>query len=210
MDIGTGITIGGGITISRGGATMRSLLSPSGQTAYDAATTGNFFAVSSTDYNNIASGLSSITKYGMNDSQLTQRTGGWTATYAQALPATVCSISTGTYIIGFVCRPDSSAGNATPLISTGFPPVASYAAIANTVSAATGGSLNYFLRKAPASAAGATSYLGLVLDVTSSNNNSLGSIQGYYSMSGPPYTTWTGWTGPFIHFQALGTPTVQW
>ena len=78
MIIGPGITIGGGIYVDSqiggggGGGSMRALLSASGQAAYDAAATDNFFAVSQADYDAVVAGLSSVTKYGMNDSMVAE------------------------------------------------------------------------------------------------------------------------------------------
>ncbi len=215
IEIGSGITISTGITIaSVPSATLRSVLSPTGQSAYDAATTGNFFAVSSTDYGNVATQLSSVTKYVMNDSQLAVSPGGgWTATFAQAHPASVATVPSGTYIIGFVARAGSmTSGTVTPLISIGFPPsAASYSAIANSPTTPNTVALNYYIRKAPATATFATSYLGLVNSQTVAlNTSSFTGLQGYYSQSGPPYTSWTSWTASFLFYQVLGTPTQQW
>lgn len=214
IQIDSGITIGSGITISPGPSQMRGALSPTGQAAYDAATVGNFFSVSSTDYGNVATQLSSVTKYVMNDSQLAvSPSGGWTATYAQAHPASVATVPSGTYIIGFVARAGSlTSGTVTPLISTGFPPSgASYAAIANSPTTPNTAALNYYIRKAPTTATAATSYLGVVHSQTvAQNTSSLTGLQGYYSPAGPPYTSWTSWTSSFLYLQVLGTPTQQW
>ena len=198
----------GTITAS-GVVTMRSLLSASGQTAYDSASTGNFFNVSAADYASVATGLVSVTKYVMTDVQISASSGGWTATYAQAYPTGVATVPAGEYIIGFVCKPYSTAGTATPLISTTFPPTgASYTAIANSPTQPTASALNYYIRKAPTTATASTSYLGLVLSVTGALVNIGGS--GYYSVGGPPYTSFTAWTPTFMTYQVLGTPTVQW
>ncbi len=210
--VGPGITIGEGVTISPGGSQMRALLSSAGQLAYDAATTNNFFAVSSTAYANVAVGLSSVTKYVLNDSQMAATpAGGWTANFALAHPASVATVPTGTYIIGFTCRQGSTSGTVTPLIATAFPPTASYAAIANSPTASSVNNQNYFIRKAPTAATAATSYLGLVQSTTTQlNNTSLVGQQGYYSPSGPPFTSWTSWTASVLFLQVLGTPTAQW
>lgn len=212
--VGPGIAVGAGITIaSTPAATLRSALSPTGRSAYDAATTGNFFAVSSTDYGNVATQLSSVSKYVMNDSQLAVTAGGgWTANFAQAHPASVATIPSNTYVIGFVARGGSStSGTVTPLIATAFPPTASYAAIANSPTTPNTAALNYYIRKAPATATAATSYLGVVHSQTVAlNTSSLTGLQGYYSPSGPPFSSWTSWTSSFLYYQVLGTPTVQW
>jgi hypothetical protein len=201
----------GTITAS-GVVTMRSLLSASGQTAYDSASTGNFFSVSAADYASVATGLVSVTKYVMNDTAMAVApTGGWTATYAVAHPASVSTVPSGTYIIGFICRVSGTPGTATPLIATAFPPTASYTAIANSPTASAAAAANYFLRKAPTTSTAATSYLGLVQSTTAPLNTvSLTGQQGYYSPAGPPYSSWTSWTASFLFYQVLGTPTVQW
>lgn len=210
--IGTGITIETGISITAESGPLRSLLSPTGQAAYDAATVGNFFSVSSTDYGNVAVGLSSVTKYVMNDSQMAVGpSGSWTAGYAEAYPTSVATVPSGTYIIGFSCRQAGTSGTATPLIATAFPPTASYTAIANSPTASTLNAQNYFIRKAPTTATAATSYLGYVASVTAPlNSSSLTGLTGYYSPSGPPYTSWTVWTASYMFYQVLGTPTQQW
>lgn len=212
IQIDSGITIGSGITISPGPGTLRSALSPTGQTAYDAATVGNFFSVSSTDYANVAAQLSSVTKYVMNDSQMAvSPSGSWTANYALAYPTSVATVPSGTYVIGFTCRQAGTSGTATPLIATAFPPTASYTAIANSPTAATLNAQNYFIRKAPTTATAATSYLGYVSSVTAPlNSSSLTGLPGYYSPSGPTYTSWTSWNASFMFYQVLGTPTQQW
>ncbi len=209
--VGPGIEIGGGVTVSAG-LQLRGVLSTAGQAAYDATTVGNFFAVSSTDYGNVAAQLTSITKYVMNDLQMAvSPSGSWTANFAQAYPTSVATVPTGTYIIGFTCRQGGSSGNATPLISTAFPPTASYTAIANSPAMSSLNAQNYFVRKAPTTATAATSYLGLVSSSTTPlNNSSLAGLQAYYSPSGPPYTSWTSWTTSSMFYQVLGTPDQQW
>ncbi len=212
--IGSGITIETGITISSEASpnSLRNALSPTGQTAYDAATVGNFFSVSATDYGNVAAQLSSVTKYVMNDSQMAVTPGGgWTANFAVAHPAAASTVPAGTYIIGFSCRSGGNPGTATPLIATSFPPTATYTAIANSPTQPTLNVQNYFIRKAPTTATAATSYLGIVQSATAPlNNTSFSGQQGYYSPSGPPFTSWTSWTANFLFYQVLGTPTQQW
>jgi hypothetical protein len=212
IQIDSGTTIGSGITISPGPSSLRGALSPTGQAAYDAATVNNFFSVSSTDYANVAAQLSSVTKYVMDDSQMAVApAGGWTAGFAQAYPTSVATVPTGTYVIGFSARQGGSPGTNTPLIATAFPPTASYTAIANSPAAASLNAQNYFIRKAPTTATAATSYLGYVFTGAAPlNNSSLTGLQGYYSPSGPPFTSWTSWTASFLFFQVLGTPTQQW
>lgn len=205
-----GIEIGTGITISPGPGAMRALLSVSGQTAYDAATVNNFFSVSAADYGNVAAGLTSVTKYAMDDTALANTGGGaWSGGLAQAHPTATATLPAGAYVIGFATRAFNTSGTATPVIGTAFPPSATYTAIANSPSI-TFGSVQYYLRKSPTTPAAATSYLGIVLSVSATMASSaIYTGTGYYA-SGPPYSTWTSWNTSFINYQVLGTPTVQW
>jgi len=216
MIIGPGITIGGGISVDANATAtdnMRALLSASGKTAYDAAATDNFFAVSQADYNAVVAGLSSVTKYAMSDALVAENGGGWSAGYAQAFPSTITTVPSGVYLFGFISR-TSSSGTSTPLISTTFR--GTYTAISNSPTTPSGGVRGYFLRKASAATA-ATSYLGLVNSTTgllgtTQFNVSAGvstAQQGGYDNS-VPYSTWTLWTGGYQIFQMLGTPTQQW
>lgn len=210
IQIDGGITIGTGITISPPPSVLRGLLSPAGQTAYDAATTNNFFSVSAADYGNVAAGLNSVTKYVMDDTQVANTGGGgWTGGFAQAFPTATATVPAGTYVIGFIAKAYNSNGTATPLISTAFPPTATYTAIANSPTVGFS-ALNYYIRKAPTTATASTSYLGLVLNVTSAQcASAVYTGSGYYS-TGSPYSSWTAWSTTFCNYQVLGTPTVQW
>jgi hypothetical protein len=218
MIIGPGITIGGGINVDSGAGAagsgdMRALLSASGQSAYDAAATDNFFAVSQTDYNAVAAGLSSITKYVMSDALVAENGSGWSAGYAQAYPSTIATIPSGVYLFGFISR-TSSSGTSTPLISTTFR--GTYTAIANSPTTPSSGVRGYFLRKASA-ATEATSYVGLLNSTTgllgTTQFNVLAGVsteqQGGYDNT-VPYSTWVTWAGGYQIFQMLGTPTQQW
>lgn len=212
MRIGTGISIGTGIAITKsvaGDGTMRGLLSVSGQSAYDAATIDDFFAVSQTDYNAVAEGLSSITKYVMSDALVAENGSGWSAGYAQAFPSTISTIPSGVYLFGFISR-TSSSGTSTPLISTTFR--GTYTAISNAPTTPSSGVRGYFLRKASAATA-ATSYVGLLNSTTgylgTTGFNVSAEARGGYDNT-VPYSTWTPHAGTYQIFQLLGTPTQQW
>lgn len=214
MIIGPGITIGGGINVDSGAGAggsgnMRALLSASGQSAYDAAAIDNFFAVSQTDYNAVAAGLSSITKYVMSDALVAENGSNWSAGFAQAYPSTISTVPSGVYLFGFISR-NTSSGTSTPLISTTFR--GTYTAISNSPTTPSGSVRGYFLRKASAATA-ATSYVGLLNSTTgllgtTGFNISAGQQGGYDNTV--PYSTWTSWAGAYQIFQMLGTPTQQW
>ena len=209
----SGGTILGGRIKDYTAPTMRSLLSASGQTAYDAATGGNWFNVSAADYAAVFSGLASVTKYGLTDVQLGSGNNAWSANYAQAFGAGLnAQLATGTYIIGFASRTfTTSIGTFTPLISTTLPTSGTYSPIANSPTNNSTNALNYYLRRAP-SAVAATSYLGIVGNVNMYASNSVTGITNWYSTTGSPNFTapWTAYNANPLIFQALGTPTLQW
>ena len=193
--------------------TMRSVLSSAGQTAYDAASSGNWFTVSNVDYGNVVSGLSSVTKYGLNDTQLSVGGSAWSAGYAQAFGAYLnAQVSSGTYIIGFVGKISSGTGGITPLISNALPTTGTYSPIAGNA-IITSGALGYYLRRAP-SAVAVTSYLGIVSNVTALTNSTINSgITSWYTNTGGPINygaPWTSYNANPLLFQALGTSTYQW
>ncbi len=187
-------------------SSIRALLSASGQSAYDAAASGNWFSVSASDYAAAVAGINGSAKYVMNDSLVAENGTAWSGTYAQAFPLTIAQIPSGVYLYGFISR-TQSGGTTTPLISTTFR--GTYTAIANSPNAATSSARGYFLRKAP-TATSATSYVGLVnsatgLMGTTTYNVAAGSRGGYDNTV--PYSTWVDWTGAYQIFQLLGTTT---
>jgi len=198
------------VGIGGSGGTMRSLLSVSGQSAYDAAANDSWFSVSSADYAAVVSGLSSITKYGLTDAQVAENGSAWTTGYAQAFPSTIGTVPANTYLIGFISR-NTNGGTSTPLISTTFK--GTYTAISNSPNAATGGARGYFLRKAT-SATASTSYIGILPAgstgslTTTGFNPPVAQMGGYDATS--PYSTWSQWNGAYLIFQMIGTPTNQW
>jgi hypothetical protein len=216
MIVGPGITIGSGVTVgidAYSGVDMRTLLSASGQTAYDAAATDNFFAVSQTDYDAVVAGLSSVTKYALSDARVAENGSAWSAGFAQQFPLELGTVPSGVYLFGFISR-TQSGGTTTPLISTTFK--GTYTPISNSPNAASSGNRGYFLRKASAATA-ATSYIGIVnsgngtLGTTDSNVTPSSNGAGYDNTV--PYSTWTNWNGTgarLLTFQMLGTTIKQW
>ena len=187
------------------GTSIRDLLSAAGQTAYDAATSGRFFKVSSTDYAAVYTGIAGTSKIGMSDAQLNQVGTGWSANYTVSLPQNYSTVPADNYIVGFVTG-----------ISTGTPTISYYAsgtfkgtytllAGAGTVVTPSTSGLIYFLRKAPSKQA-ATTYVAI---------NSTGGLRGStdtwniapiggYSTNN---STWSNWTGSMPSFQSLITTT---
>lgn len=192
--------------------TMRSLLSASGQTAYDSTTVGNWFNVSAADYASVFSGLTSVTKYGLTDVQLGSANNAWSSGYAQAFGAGLnAQLAAGTYVIGFASRTYTNAlGYFTPLISNALPTSGTYSSLANSVGNNSNNVLAYYLRRAP-SAVATTSYLGIVGNVNMYSTTSVTGITNWYSNTGSPnFTSWVAYNANPLIFQALGTPTLQW
>jgi hypothetical protein len=214
--IGPGISVGRGISV--GIVTpyveppMRVLLSDSGKTSFDAATENDFFLVSQTDYNAVASGLSSVTKYVLNDTFAAQvNLSIWGLPgFARAYPSDIATIPSGVYLFGFIYRTQTSS-TVTPLISTTF--LGTYEAIANSPTTSSGGGtiatsvISYFLRKSSTPTA-VTSYVAI--SSTGGNIVLTTTTFTYYYDSSSPYSTWLTTSDPIPIFQMLGTPTKQW
>jgi hypothetical protein len=198
------------VAVVPSGGLMRDYLSPTGQAAYDAAATNNFFAVSAADYAAVAAGLSSVTKYGLNDTNVAEQSGGWSANYAQAYPSTIGTVPAEQYIFGFQGRGGTTVGTVTPLISTSFR--GSYSAIANAP-ATVSNTRTYYLRKASAATA-VTSYIGVVYSttapLTSTQFNLPLAQQASYDGSAPYAGPWTTWPAGLLIFQVLTSNLQQW
>lgn len=203
IEVGPGIAVGPGITIGPGPSGMLALLSPAGQAAYTAASSGNWFEVSSTDYNAVYSGLSGMSKIGMSDTQTNEVGTSWSINYLVTAPQVNATVTSGSYIIGCKYR-ISSNGTARFYSSTTYK--GTYTKVANDMTT-TGTGLKYFLRKTPA-AEGATTYIGIFGAGPSSLSG------GTTSWTGSGYSTnfssWTTWNGSIPIFQALSTTTQQW
>ena len=201
------ITFENGYSISKPttAVTMRSLLSVAGQTAYDAATVGNFFSCSLADYNAVFAGYADAQKIGNTDVIFNTALGsGYTGTCASVLPQANSTIPANTYIIGFAAKMFSnpSPTTVTPLISTTYQ--GTYTAISN---APTIGGTNraYYLRKDPPITS-VTSYVGHVAGA-----NTFEQATTTYNNSGfdcaAPYSNWTIRNAAMPNFQMFVTTT---
>ena len=200
------ITFGNGFSItSPSGIGMRSFLSAAGQTAYDAATVGNFFSCSLADYNAVFAGYADAVKIGNTDAIFNTAVGAsYTGTCASVLPQSNSTIPANTYIIGFAAKMFSnpSPTTVTPLISTTYQ--GTYTAISN--SPTIGGTARvYYLRKDPPITS-VTSYVGHVAAA-----NTFDQATTTYTGAGfdctSPYSTWTNRNGAMPNFQMFVTTT---
>lgn len=192
-----GVNISGAIPI-----TMRSLLSASGQTAYDAASNDSWFNVSAADYAAVASGLPGTTKIGMTDAQVTVVSpSAFVGTYGITLPQANATVPVGNYVFGFVFRGVQLVTcTLRPYISTTFK--GTYTTLgANIISAPSSTSPLYYLRKNPASAVASTSYVAAGPRSAGGGN---WAATGVFAGSGysANMSTWTNWD--------TNTPIQQW
>ena len=133
-----------------GSGSMRSLLSASGQTAYDAATNNSWFSVSSADYAAVYAGLASTTKVGMDDSQVTTASpSAFVGTYGVTLPQAYATVSANRYVVGMVVRTMGTAGTFRPYISTTYKGSTYTAMGTNTLTTTAVATPQYYLCKAP-------------------------------------------------------------
>ena len=201
------ITFEKGYSISKPttSVTMRSLLSVSGQTAYDSATVGNFFSCSLADYNAVFAGYADAQKIGNTDVIFnTSVAASYTGTCASVLPQANSTIPANTYIIGFAAKMFSnpSPTTVTPLISTTYQ--GTYAAISN--SPTIGGSTRvYYLRKDPPITS-QTSYVGHVAGANTFDQATTSYTGAGFDCSSP-YSTWTNRNGTMPNFQMFVTTT---
>jgi hypothetical protein len=183
-------------------------LSAAGQTAFNAATVGNFFSVSAADYASVFANVTGTTKYAMTDAQLAETNDAWSGNYAYTIDQSTSQIPASSYVIGFAARASSvSSGTVTPLISTTYR--GSYSAISNSPTFAAGSpsAIQYYIRKNPTTGTAAISYLALV--ATTNRLRGTTTYGGAFAVS--PYNSWTnypGAAGPVQQF--LSTTTKSW
>ncbi len=209
----------GGLVIGRpwtAVATLRSYLSGAGQTAYDAASADSFFAVSSTDWNAVITGLGDTTKLGPSDANFTATSGGaFSGGYYFTMSQTMATVPANNYIIGFRATSNSGLNQVWKIYGSGtFKSYNTnpYTQISSN-SPGTGSSTGtfYYLRKAPTVQA-ATTYIAHIstqnFDMTpngSYTTPATGATSSAYSSN--LSTVWSNWVDRVPKIQTLITPT---
>jgi len=163
IEIGTGIEIGSGITISPGPSVIRALLSPTGQSAFDAAATDSWFSVSATDYGNVRAGLTGTSTIAYSDANLTSASNTFSGNFGATVNITNATVATGNFILGLASK-GTGTGTLTfrPYVSTTFRGTYSTIGTGNLVILQSQSStVVYWLRKNPPAAVGATSYVAV-------------------------------------------------
>lgn len=208
-DIGISSNGSGSLSSSSTSNLIYDSLSAAGQTAFNAASVGDFFSVSAADYASVFSNVTGTTKYAMTDAQLAEVNDAWSGGFAFTIDQSVSQIPISSYVIGFAARASSaSSGTITPLISTTYR--GSYSAISNSPTFAAGSPspIQYYIRRNPTTGTAATSYLALV---ASTNRLRGTSTYGGAFSSTSPYNTWTNYPGaPGPVQQFLSTTTKSW
>ena len=214
MQISGGITIGPGITIKSTGSTIRSALSAAGQAAYDAAYAGDFFRVSSTDYNSVKTSLANTKTIGDNSDAILYTGGSYSGTCAALNTPANSNVDPGFFIVGFVARHTSTSGaNFRYLISASAR--GTYIQLANQVPVTNvSSSPSYYVRKDPTDANVSTQYVGIVSNTgtmiqsnTSWSNGAFSCLASNIASYPGPWTT-RATTQPV--FQTLLCGTQQW
>lgn len=208
MEIGGGITIGPGIRISGSGSLIRSSLSSEGQAAYDAAITGNFFRVSSTDYNSVRTLLSNTKTIGDNSDAILHYGGTYTGTCAAVNTPANSNVDPGFYIIGFVSR-HSLTSSAVFRYLTSTTARGTYTQLENSVLVANSNTTSYYLRKDPNDVTISTIYVGIVSNTGQMRQSNTNWANAAFDCS-EPYSSWTGRVGTQPVFQTLLTGEKQW
>ena len=197
VSIGAGISIGPGINIEyykTPYSSMRDLLSASGQTAYDAATSGDFFVVSQADFEAVESQMADVYTRGASTRTVAQSSWANGFGFIHSPYESICYA--GGKIIGLQHKFASMTTAATVNLATGTSYLGTYANSANqwTVATSGGTTRKYYLRKeAPDEASNVFSTV---------RHTSGGSMEGttghlvqYYSGSAGGVSGWTQFGG---------------
>ena len=197
---------------------IRAALTTSAST-YDAATDGNFIAITSTEYSTLFSSLSGVSKQGMTDVQMAESGTSWTAYCASVMPTTYSSVSAGNFIVA--CTVRSATSTIRPLFNTVHPGTSSstsFTAISNAVTISSSSGQYYLVRKRPTAVA-SNGFLGHVGAATgfllsgTTTFSGVGVNNGYYSCVAsalPPFTPWTARSSTHPMVQWLISTTQQW
>jgi FlaG/FlaF family flagellin (archaellin) len=193
---------------AKASASIRAVLSTAGQSAYDTATSGSYFAVSAADFDSAANNLSSVTKIGMADAERTNGCTNFSANYATVINNTI-TIPPNAYILGYATRiPGVPTDAYTRLItSTTYKGSYSFLVAANFPKSV--GGMNYYLFKTPVTSA-STRYLGLWANVNTCLGAYSSTTGGYGAGATEPFTISSNYSNNFPFLQVLYTTDDQW
>jgi hypothetical protein len=191
-------------------ASIRALLSGAGQTAFDAASSDAFFAVSQTDYNAVVAGVASVSTVGPTDAEFASTPGSpFSAAYIVTYPQAAATVPANNYILGFKAVTETSNSQWRIYGGPTFKSTSPVYSQISTSSPSTGAGAPgigtfYYLRKAPTVQA-ATTYIGIYGTQTLVMTAAGTFTGGGYTNS--PFTTWSNWATNMPKVQVIITPT---
>lgn len=178
------------------------LLSVAGQSAWTAATAGNFFEVSAADYAAVSAGVPATSNIGSTDAELLE-TGysGFVANLAVTYPQASSTVPASNYILGYIAKNKNAIANSIKLYSSATYR-GSYTQVGTSPSVV-GAGLKYYLRKAP-SIQSVETYVA-VLGTATLGDTTTTFVDCAYSTT--PFSTWTNWSGSMAMLQTMITTT---
>jgi len=161
-------------------ASVKSVLSPTGQSAYNAASSGTYFEVSASDYSAAFSNLSNVTKVGTTDANIAACSYSWSPNYGTVMNNSVI-LPANAYILGF---------------ASGFYTAPSTTAIIRLISSSTyKGTYNWFSSDSVSSTGQGAKYYLFKTPSTSASTRYLG----HWSSGGPCATAGSYPTGGYFY-----------
>jgi len=178
--------------------------------SYDAASAGNWVKITSTEYTKIATNVTGATKKGNSDGQiatrdvLTSYSNNWIAFGTTGNPS--FQINTGEYVIAMITEAWNQTGGTSQL---GYMTTFTGSVVANiggTAGPSTGGTRDYFVRKAPTDPATETRYPTLYMTVSP---NAVNGWSGFRSTNSG--SSWTSIPNTQVSkIQIITTSTKSW
>lgn len=189
---------------------IRAQLTSAQQTTYDATPVGNWIKVTATQYNNIVNNVTGATKKGNSDAQVATRSvltswqNNWIAFGTGSTPS--FQINNGEYVIAMITEAWNQTSGSSQLGYTTAFTGSSITTIGNAAGPSTGGTRDYFVRKAPIDAATETRYPTLFMTVSP---NAVLNWSGYRSTTSG--SSWIGLPNNQISkIQIVTTATKSW
>jgi hypothetical protein len=192
---------------------IREALSPSGKTAYDEATDGNFISVNSIDYFNVITSING-TINGTSEVDFAGPFGtSWGAPFGM-VNSTQTPLNSGNYVVAFSHIPQSNGIHGIFFSTSGI--TGTYNRIGDTVSGGSNSSRLYWVRKSPPTSVGSTSHISIYSNVTfrtkGPNINPTyykTDLSGSPTSFGSPFSIWNS-DASFPAFQYITTTNRQW
>lgn len=188
---------------------IRAQLTPAQQTTYDSTAVGNWIKVTATQYNNIVNNVAGATKKGNSDLQVSTRDvlTGYTVPVTFGSGATASfTIDTNEYVIAMISEAWNQPTGVTQLSYTTAFKGPNIINIGGTAGLSTGGTRDYFVRKAPNDPATETRYPVMRMTVSP---NAVNNWPGFYTNDNG--ANWlVGANGAIPKIQIVTTATKSW